>query len=82
MDVLVGFVGLWPGSPPTGKVKYRVEIPTNKLGGFDIPRPFGGSQQQGWEYYTNSYPRYGQGGWTQFQINPIPLSDVVVKELK
>lgn len=72
----------WPGRTATGNVLYRVEIPSDKLNGFTIPRPLGGKIQQGWEYYTKSYPEYGKGGWTQFQINPVSLDNVVIKELK
>ena len=72
----------WPGRPATGDVIYRVEIPTGKLNGFSIPRPNGGDAKIGWEYYTNSYPEYGKGGWTQFNMNPVPLKDVVIRELR
>lgn len=72
----------WPGRAFTGVVKYRVEIPTDRLNGFSVVRPFGGDGKIGWEYRANSYPEYGSGKWTQFSINPVPLKDVVIEEIK
>ena len=71
----------WPGKDYTGQVMYKVEIPTEKMSGFSIPRPDGGDGVAGWEYRANSYPEYGRGQWNQFRINPVKLDDVVIKRL-
>jgi filamentous hemagglutinin len=66
----------WPGSPYTGPVQYGVAIPVNKLNGFSVARPMGGSATAGWEVFANSYPNAGAGQYSQFLINSVPLSDV------
>ena len=68
--------------PAWGTPKYGVAIPVNKLRGFSVPRPFGGKGKVGWEPFTNSYPSAGPGGWTQFNIEAVPLEDVYVFSLK
>lgn len=71
----------WPGAEPTGAVRYRVTIPVDKLKGFTLPRPNGDTGNFWWERRTWSYPEYGKGGWTQFKIKPVPLSDVKIEKL-
>jgi hypothetical protein len=66
----------WPGAPYTGPVQYGVAIPVNKLNGFSVARPMGGSATAGWEVSANSYPGAGAGQYSQFLINSVPLSDV------
>ena len=66
-----------------GKLRqYGVAIPTNKLTGFQLARPFGNQGGVGWEVFTNSYPKAGSGGWTQFLTNPVSVDEVYIYRLK
>lgn len=62
--------------------RYGVAIPTSKLNGFQVPRPFGNSGTEGWEAFTNSYPEAGPGGWSQFLMNGVPIEDVHIFSLR
>lgn len=62
--------------------RYGVAIPTSKLKGFQVPRPFGNTGNEGWEVFTNSYPEAGPGGWSQFLINGVPIEDVHIFSLR
>ena len=47
-----------------------LKIPTSELVGAKVPRPYGYSEIPttfGREYFTNSYPDYGVGGFRQFE---------------
>jgi hypothetical protein len=68
-----------------GKVKYRVEIPVDKLRGFAVPRPKGNKGWYWWETKAWSYPEYGKGQFQQFIIgreHEVPLKDVIIKKLE
>jgi len=68
--------------PEWGIPEYGIAIPTNKMNGFKLARPFGGSAETGWEPYTNSYPVAGPGHWPQFLINQVSIDDVYIYRLK
>lgn len=68
--------------PEWGTPQYGVAIPTNKLNGFQLARPFGNQGKIGWEIVANSYPSAGAGGWTQFLINPVNIDDVYIYRLQ
>ena len=59
--------------PEWGVPKYGVAIPVGELNGFSIARPMGGKATTGWEVYTNSYPKAGSGGFSQFLLNSVPI---------
>lgn len=55
-----------------------LKIPTSELVGPTVPRPFGYSsvpQTIGREYFVNSYPQYGAGGFRQFMGTTNSYSD-------
>lgn len=68
--------------PEWGVPKFGVAIiPTDKLNGFKLARPIGNQGTIGWEIITNSYPKAGAGGWTQFLTNPVHIDDVYIYRL-
>ena len=68
--------------PRWGTPKYRTVIPADSINGIRIARPFGDTGLYGWEFFTNSYPEVGPGGWPQFIIEDVSLDDVQIMELK
>jgi hypothetical protein len=58
----VHMLGAQMPSPP----QVMLKIPTSELVGPTVPRPEWGGAPTGWEYYTNSYPKWGPGGYRQF----------------
>jgi hypothetical protein len=50
-----------PSSP-----QVMLRIPASELVGPTVPRPNWGTATRGHEYYTNSYPKWGYGGYRQF----------------
>lgn len=68
--------------PEWGIPKYGVAIPVSKLNGFNVARPMGGKATSGWEMFTNSYPEAGRGGFSQFEINAVPIDQTFIFRLK
>lgn len=68
--------------PEWGTPKYKVIIPEDLIRNVNIARPFGNTASQGWEFFTNSYPKAGPGGWPQFLISEVDLEAVEILELK
>jgi hypothetical protein len=55
-----------------------LRVPTSELVGPQVPRPFGYKLRPstvGREYFVNSYPQYGYGGFRQFTGTTNTFSD-------
>lgn len=48
------------------KPQVLLKIPTSELSGIEVPRPHWGQATRGREYYVNSFPNWGNGGYRQF----------------
>ena len=68
--------------PKWGIPKYRTVIPADSINNIRIARPLGDTGSYGWEFFTNSYPEVGPGGWPQFIIDDVNLDNVQIMELK
>ncbi|MGH8078455.1 MAG: hypothetical protein ACREPE_14185, partial [Lysobacter sp.] len=64
--------------PEWGVPQYGVAIPVDKLNGFSLARPMGNRATMGWEPFTNSYPKAGHGGWSQFMINEVQIDETYI----